>query len=381
MRVNVVVNPAVSAEAAEASVREKLPQSGYLQAQESISRWDNYKVTPLVPLPDVAERLGVASVEVKDESGRMGLGSFKALGGAYAVRRAFEDWRREHPDDDPASFTVTCVTDGNHGLSVAWGANQLGCRCVIYVPDVVTELRENAIRAHGADVVRRSGNYDEVTVLNIADAEAAGWHIVTDTAPDMAAAESATVVMQGYRVLAEELLTQMQGSLPTHVFLQAGCGGMAASIVGHFVSRLRPEERPDFVIVEPENAACLLESAKAGKPVRVEGELDTIMAGLSVGEISLPAWDILQAAVRYFVTVSDDAVPVAMRLLARPAGRERPVVVSGETGAAGLAALIAAADNAATDELGLTADSRVLLLSTEGDTDPELYKKLVGEEA
>lgn len=382
MRVSIFENRNLSVKEGERQIAGVLNDEGYRRASTSITGWPHYQVTDLVSLPDVAEHLGVASVRVKDESTRMGLGSFKALGGAYAVQQAFEAWRdQQSPDDrDPANFTVTCVTDGNHGLSVAWGAQQLGCRCVIYIPDVVTEFRESAIRAYGAEVVRRAGNYDNVTTENAADAQAQGWYIVTDTAAEAAAVESAVMVMQGYRVLAEELVGQTWDERPTHVFLQAGCGGMAAAIVGHLVSRLPEAERPVFVVVEPERAACLQESARTGAPVRVEGNLDTMMAGLSVGEVSLPAWDVLRPSVRFFLTVSDDAVPASMRMLARPTSPARRPVTSGETGAAGLAALLAAASNNVEDQLDLNSASRVLLLSTEGDTDPALYRQIVGED-
>lgn len=375
-RVSVVANRSMCASAAVEVVSKVLPRGAYNEASRVIRAWKEFQPTPVVPLPDVAEAIGVESVQIKDEATRLGLGSFKALGGAYAVQRAVDRWRRDNTDSALSSFTVTCVTDGNHGLSVAWGARQVGCRCVIYVPDVVTEHREQAIRAHGAEVVRCAGNYDEVTEENAAHARRNQWHIVTDTAAAPAAVESATTVMQGYRVLAEEIRKHLVTDAQTHLILQAGCGGMAAAVVGHLVDGLPRDRWPKFVIVEPSSAACLAESARAGEPVRVAGDLATIMAGLSVGEVSLPAWQILQPAAHYFVSITDHAVPRAMRMLAQPDGR-RPLVISGETGAAGLAGLLTAAEQQELERLDLDEQSRVLLINTEGDTDPRLYTDLV----
>ncbi|WP_051792236.1 diaminopropionate ammonia-lyase [Amycolatopsis jejuensis] len=362
-----------------ARVEQLLPEAGYREAAETLTSWPGYAPTPLVSCPDLASAAGVGQLLVKDESARLGLKSFKSLGGAYAVRLAYRRWREEHGADRPITdFVVTCVTDGNHGLSVAWGARELGCRCVIAVPAAVTDRRAKEIADLGAEVRRVHGNYDEVTAANSAEAAREGWVVITDTSSTDVAGSTVRDVMQGYRVLAEELVTQCGDELPTHVFLQAGCGGMAGALTAHLLTRWPADRFPAVVIVEPEKAACLLESAAAGEPQIVGGTHETIMGGLAVGEISLLAWEILRDAARHFTAIDDSPVAPAMRLLATPAA-DRPAVVSGETGAAGVAALTAlAADPAGRTALGLGEHSRVLAVNTEGDTDPELYAELVG---
>lgn len=359
-------------------VERLLPEAGYREAVETLTRWSRYAPTPLVSCPDIAAAAGVDRLLVKDESARLGLKSFKSLGGAYAVRRAYRRWREEHGDDRPITdFVVTCVTDGNHGLSVAWGAREIGGRCVIAVPDAVSDRRAKEIADLGAEVRRIRGNYDEVTIAHGAEAARAGWIVITDTSSTDVDNVTVRDVMQGYRVLAQELVDQCGDQFPTHVFLQAGCGGMAGALTAHLLTRWPADRFPAVVLVEPEEAACLLESAQAGEPRVVGGTHGTLMGGLAVGEISLLAWEILRDSVRHFTAIDDSPVPPAMRRLARPA-TERPPVVSGETGAAGVAALTSlAADARSRSQLGLDQHSRVLVINTEGDTDPERYAQLV----
>lgn len=371
-----VSRPRGTSEEVDGRARSILDDDGYAAAHRVITRWAGYAPSPVVECADIAQRLGVAAVLVKDESQRLGLKSFKSLGGAYAVHRAYQRWQDE---GGRGEFVVTCVTDGNHGLSVASGAQSLGLRCVIYLPDVVTEKREQAIAAFGAEVVRRPGSYDDVTRDNARDAATYGWTIVTDTSSTEIENQSVTDVMQGYRVLAQEIVDAWDTLRPTHIVLQAGCGGMAGAVVGHLLTRMGLRELPTVVVVEPENAACLTESARAGEPAVVTGALDTLMAGLSVGEISLAAWEILKDSADHYVAVSDENVAPAMRLLGTPE-TERPAVVSGETGAAGLAAVLSLAqDRDHFQAVGLGAGSRVLLINTEGDTDPELYQQIMAE--
>lgn len=359
---------------ANANAKRILDEDGYAHAREVITAWDKYEPTPLVSCPDIASKLGIDGLFVKDESARLGLKSFKSLGGAYAVHRAHERWLAEGADGE---FVVTCVTDGNHGLSVASGAQTAGVKCVVYIPDVVTEMRADAITAFGAEVVRIPGNYDEVTRVNAEHAAERGWTIVTDTSSINAELQSVIDVMQGYRVLADEILDEWDDLDLTHVVLQAGCGGMAGAVIGHFLTRKPIEEMPKLVVVEPEQAACLVESARVDGPAVVSGALATMMAGLSVGEISLAAWDILSESVDYFVSISDEEVPSAMRLLGLPTG-DRSAIISGETGAAGLAALMSLVHSQQhAVQVGLDASSRVLVINTEGDTDPELYKSII----
>lgn len=370
---DIVSRPRGAGDELLARVRAALDEEGYVAAEALITQWAGYRPSPVVDCPDVAERLGVGAVLVKDESERMGLKSFKSLGGAYAVHRAYQRWTASGAEGE---FVVTCVTDGNHGLSVASGAQTLGVRCVIYVPDVVTERRREAMAAHGADVVALSGSYDEVTRRNAEDAASKGWTIVSDTSSTEVDNQSVVDVMQGYRVLGQEIVDDWESLRPTHLVLQAGCGGMAGAVVGHLLTRTPLEKLPTIIIVEPGNAACLTESARAGAPVVVEGSLDTLMAGLSVGEISLTAWEILRDSVDHYVAISDAEVTTAMRLLGKP-GAQRAAVTSGETGAAGLAALLSLSRDAQLGAVGLGPQSRVLLINTEGDTDAQLYADIM----
>ena len=361
-----------------------LSDGGFRRAQAEITAWPGYAPTPLLDLAGVAQAAGIASVQMKDEASRFGLGSFKALGGAYAVAQMLgtELARRGVAAQAGSAdlvagtysaatraITVTCATDGNHGRSVAWGAQRFGCRCVIYVHATVSEGRVDAIARYGAEVRRVPGTYDDAVREAARVAEAEGWFVISDTSyPGYITVP--VDVMQGYRVMADEALDQWQGAPPTHCFMQGGVGGAAASVSVQLRGRVKP--RPMFIVAEPDRAACLLASAEAGEPVAIPGALDTVMAGLACGEPSILAWQELARASDAFMAVPDEAAVECMRLLARLG------IVAGESGVAGLAALLlAAADPAARAALNLGHDSRVLLFSTEGATDPALYKSLV----
>ncbi|HEX2117036.1 MAG TPA: diaminopropionate ammonia-lyase, partial [Alphaproteobacteria bacterium] len=324
----------------------------------------------------------------KDESGRFGLGSFKALGGAYAVLRQLQarlggisstELRSGQHRASTAAVTVTCATDGNHGRSVAWGAQLFGCRCVIYIHEKVSQGRADAIARYGAQVRRVPGTYDDAVRQAARDADANGWIVVSDTSyPGYT--EIPRDVMQGYTVMMDEALAQWPGAAPTHVFIQAGVGGLAAAVCGHLWETLR-EKRPRVVVVEPERAACLFESAAQGRAASIHGALDTMMAGLACGETSILAWEILEEGASDFLTVAEEAAATCMRLLADGVDGDPPVV-AGESAVAGLAGLLgAAARPALARALGLDASSRVLLFGSEGDTDPALYEKIVGRSA
>lgn len=374
--------------------RSTLLNAGALaRAQSVITTWPGYAQTPLCSLPALARSAGVASIHYKDEGSRFGLGSFKALGGAYAVARLLcrelgqqlgRVVSHANLQSDPAlrqacaDITVTCATDGNHGRSVAWGAQMLGCRCVIYIHATVSEGRKEAIARYGAQVVRTTGNYDDSVQQADRDARANGWFVISDTSyPGYM--DIPRDVMQGYQLMVHETVNALP-QWPTHVFVQAGVGGFAAAVCAYFWER-NAQQRPVFVVVEPERADCLLQSARAGAVVAVKGDLDTLMAGLACGEVSLLAWDILATGANAFCTIPDAAAVDGMRLLASPTGGD-PVIVAGESAVAGLAAaLLAAQDSSARAALGLGPDSRVLLFGSEGDTDPALYAQLVGRSA
>jgi diaminopropionate ammonia-lyase len=276
---------------------------------------------------------------------------------------------------EAADITVTCATDGNHGRSVAWGARLFGCRCVIYIHATVSEGRKAAIEAYGAAVVRTSGNYDQSVQQADADARAQGWFVISDTSyPGYM--DVPRDVMQGYQLMVDEAVSALP-AWPTHVFVQAGVGGLAAAVCAWFWER-DAARRPTFVVVEPDRADCLLRSAVAGQPVAVTGALDTLMAGLACGEVSLLAWQILDHGADAFCRLPDAAAVDAMRLLAAAEGGD-PAIVAGESAVAGVAAALACcADDDARRALGLDAGSRLLFFGSEGDTDPALYRQLVG---
>lgn len=359
-------------------------------ARAAIEGWRGHAPTPLVALPALAAKLGISSLDYKDEAGRFGLGSFKALGGAYAVARLLrreigaklgraismeEVTERAHPEI-AAEITVCCATDGNHGRSVAWGAQSFGASCVIFIHAKVSGARKAAIESYGARVRRCPGTYDDSVRIAQNTAAHEGWFVVSDTSyPGYM--EVPKDVMQGYEVMAAEALSGYDIP-PSHIFLQTGVGGMAAAVAAH-AKRRWGVARPLIVLCDPDRSACWLESFRAGKPKAVTGDLDTLMAGLACGEVSALAWTILRDHADAVMALTDASAVAAMRRLARPLGRDRPIV-AGESAVAGLAGLITAmGDATARDMLGLGAESRVLVFGTEGDTDAALYTRLVGQ--
>jgi diaminopropionate ammonia-lyase len=340
-----------------------LPQTGFQHAKTEITGWTGYAVTPLRELEAIAREAGLQAIRLKDEASRFGLGSFKALGGAYAVAEVLRGKR-------PESVTVTCATDGNHGRAVAWGAQRCGCRCIIFVHETVSQGRVDAIARYGAEVRRVPGTYDDAVREATQQANVNGWLIVSDTSWS-GYTEVPRLIMQGYRLMADEAADEWDGAAPTHVFVQGGVGGVAAAVSVQIKVRFRPT--PKLVVVEPDRAACLLASAELGEPTAIPGNLDTLMAGLACGEPSLLAWQELDHAAAAFMAIPDEAAVACMRLLAGYG------IVGGESGVAGLAGcLLAAGDVAARELLALDRSSRVLMFNTEGATDPALYQLLVG---
>ncbi len=358
------------------------------QAITDIKKWPAYSVTPLHSLTSMAKDSGLKSLWYKDESQRFGLKSFKALGGAYAVACQLQNVLEERTGHRPtamdllegklkdqlAEIVVSCATDGNHGRSVAWGAQMFGCGCVIYIHRDVSEGRKQAMEAFGAEVIRITGNYDESVRQADADAKANNRIIVSDTSYE-GYMEVPKDVALGYTVMLSEIVEQLDGSIPSHVFIQGGVGGLASAVAGYFWD-LWGERRPRVVIVEPEQANCLQLSAKAGEPVVVDGDLETLMAGLACGEVSALGWQILCNATDDFITLSEEAVPTTMKMLKNGYGDD-PAIEAGESAVPGLAAAVVARQQAEfAQALGLDENSTVLVIGTEGATDPELYKEL-----
>lgn len=351
-------------------------------AVAEIRQWQGYAPTPLYQLDRLAGALGLDAVIYKDEGVRFGLGSFKALGGAYAVLRLLADrldtdiaqLRNGRERERAQAITVTTATDGNHGRSVAWGAQRAGCRCRIYVPAHLSEGRAEAMAALGAEIVRVAGDYDHAVHHCARESAEHGWEVVSDTSYE-GYIDTPRQVMAGYAIIAAEVLAQLSAPI-THIFVQAGVGGLAAGLAARLWMELG-EQRPRIVVVESEHAACLLRSARRGAPTTFRIRRETMMAGMSCGEASLVAWAILSRAASDFVTISDGGVAPAMRMMAsgEAGGGE---IAAGECAVAGVVALIGACcDGAQREALGLDASSRVLVIGSEGVTDPDIYRDIL----
>jgi diaminopropionate ammonia-lyase family len=379
----------------DADLQRVLNLSAGHAARERLAAWPvlSDRSTPAWSLPNLAAALGVAEVTLKDESKRSDLGSFKALGAPNALvelvlrRRPDRGWTAAglfagRHAEALNGFVVISATDGNHGRALAAAAQSIGCHCVIVLHAHVSAEREQAIAVFGAEIVRIAGNYDDSVAEAARLARMNGWEVVSDTSYE-GYEEVPRDVMQGYGTVAEELLEDAADAdtCPwTHVILQGGVGGLAAGIVSHFWERFGAR-RPRFIVVEPEQADCLFQSALHGRPSRATGSVDSLMAGLACGETSPLAWRFLGPAVDLFMTVSDAQAVQAMRVLAE--GRHGDVpVVAGESGVAGLAALeVLTAQPDSRNAAGLTRDSRVLLINTEGATAPSVYAELAGRSA
>jgi diaminopropionate ammonia-lyase len=356
-RVRFIVNTDAGWDAYSGDEAKIISLDSAAQALKELSTWPGYTVSPLRDLPRTAHGIGVASVMCKDETHRLGLGSFKALGGAYAAGLAL----KRHKFGGEA--TLVCATDGNHGQSVASGARRYGCRCVIFVHEHAPESKVMAMRALGAEVSRIAGTYDDSVRYAKRIAAERDWLLISDTSDSVSDAVAADV-MQGYGVMALEILEQLNGHLPTHVFLQAGVGGLAAAIAGCFAQSM-VGARPRAIVVEPESAACVMQNAIAHGPSHVVGDLATNMAMLSCGEASAPAWAILSRRADAFMTISDDAAAQAVDWLGDSSDVPGGIKTT-PSGAAGLAAAIASCGDAeAAGLLELTEDSRVLIFATE----------------
>lgn len=367
---------------------EVLPPKGFVSAIDEISQWDGYSPTPLFSLKDLSASLSLNEVMYKDEGPRFGLGSFKALGGSYAALKvlqreisralndmiSLEDIRNGKYSKEASKITLVSATDGNHGRSLAWGCKRFGAPCKIYIHAEVSKGRAEAMRDLGAEVIRIDGDYDDSVDLARSEAEKNNWFVVSDTSwPGYF--EPPRDVMHGYGLMMHEISESLT-QIPTHVFIQGGCGGFAGSVCAS-IRQVWGHQAPRIVIVEPHIANCLFESSKVNKALFVKINEESIMAGLSCGEASGLAWDIIAQEASDFVTIPENVVAPAVRLLARPEGND-PIIEAGESAVAGLAALICAAKQSdVREQLGLDESSRVLLFGSEGVTDRVIFDEIM----
>ena len=335
------------------------------EAYKIISRWDNYSPTPLIYLNKLSKILKLNKIFYKDESKRFHLKSFKALGGAYAVEKVTKGNKE---------MVISTATAGNHGRSVAWGSKKLGLKCKIFISEYVSESRAEVMRSFGADVIRVKGNYENSLDECIKQTNQNNWQIVQDVAwHDYKLVPKLT--MAGYSVMMKEISEQINNQQISHVILQAGVGGMAAAMVAGIARYLN--NIPKVIIVEPESAACVLESIKTGKIEKISIEKESLMGGMSCGEVSLVPWQILKNSVNYCVTVSDDYISKTVKFLANSEFSDEKII-GGECSTPGIISLVGLYNN---DEIkkkiNLNEDSNVLLFGCEGDADEELYQRLL----
>ncbi len=360
------------------------------KASDAIRRWPEYAPTPLVSLPGLASSLDIGELWYKDEGHRFGVDSFKPMGGGHAVMGAVarEVEQRKGEPVSPAALvarefesvasqvTVACATDGNHGRAVAWAAKFFGCRAVAYLASHVSPHRESAIAAYGARTVRSKGNHEDAMRMMVADARRDGWHVISET-ESASDPRIAYDTLAGYANIVSEIAADLGADNPTHIFVQAGVGGLAAATTV-FGAHRWGADRPRTVVVEAENSECVFRSLEAGERVTITGDMETVMAGLAAGEVSGYAWQVLHRGAHAAMVIPDVAALGAMRLLADAPFGDHPIV-GGESGVASLAAaVVACQDRAARDLLEIDETSRIVVYGTEGATDPALYEKLVG---
>ena len=337
------------------------------EAYKVISSWNNYSPTPLISLNKLNEKLKLNKIFYKDESKRFHLKSFKALGGAYAVEKIIKGNDKK---------VISAATAGNHGRSVAWGSQKNDLECKIFISEFVSESRAEVMRNFGADVIRVKGNYEDSLNECIKQSNQNNWQIVQDVAwEDYKLVPKLT--MAGYSVMMKEISEQIKNEKISHVILQAGVGGMAAAMVAGIVRYL--DYIPQIIIVEPDSAACVLESIKKGKIEKISIDKESIMGGMSCGEVSLVPWEILKNSIHYCVTISDDYISKTIKYLANNQFSDEKII-GGECSTPGIASLVGLINNPKTREtINLNEDSCVLLFGCEGDADEELYQKLLAE--
>ena len=398
MNINCFTNSRSREGTAQKTVLSDFSQEESERARGFLSKFGAYERTPLHDMAGRARELGVWEVLVKDEGYRFGLKAFKVTGGAYAVGRFLA--RKLEVDIEQLSpgrelteqiktrwghFTFITGSSGNHGTGLAWVSRELAQRAIIYVPAGTAAFRKRKLAELGAEVMETELDYDDTVELARQVAREKNCQLIADTGwADYR--EVPVWIMQGYTTIFHEVWEQMEEEgkePPTHVFLPGGVGSFSAAAVGYFSGKWG-ENRPKFVVAEPTSAACLLESARRadGKTHRSKGKIATVMAGLGCAEPNPVAWPILFDYADYFLSCSDAVAEDGMRVYARPAG-EDVKIISGASGAAGMGVLYNLIHNKEHSEikskLGLNRDSRILLFNTEGDTDPEHYRKICGQ--
>ncbi|MDC0215657.1 diaminopropionate ammonia-lyase [Candidatus Pelagibacter sp.] len=335
------------------------------EAYKRISSWEKYLPTPLISLNKLSKKLKLNNIFYKDESKRFNLKSFKALGGAYAVEKVSEGNK---------NLIISTATAGNHGRSVAWGSKKLGLKCKIFISEFVSEFRAEAMRSFGAKIIRVKGNYDNSLKECIKQSKQNNWQIVQDVAwQDYQLVPKLT--MAGYSVMMKEISDQVNNQKISHIILQAGVGGMAAAMVAGIARYLN--NIPKIIIVEPENAACVLQSVKAGKIQKISIKKESLMGGMSCDEVSLVPWEILKNSVNYCVTVSDDLISNTVKSFANSEYSDKKII-GGECSTPGVMSLIGLSkDTKLRKKINLDENSNILLFGCEGDADEELYQKLL----
>ena len=337
------------------------------EAYSSIKKWNGYSPTPLINLDKLSKELNLNKIFYKDESKRFDLKSFKALGGAYAVEKITKGNQ---------DIVVSTATAGNHGRSIAWGAKRLGIKCKIFISEFVSNARGQAMEDLGAEVIKVKGNYEKSLIECIKQSIENGWQIVQDVAW-----ENYLLVpkytMAGYSVMMKEIFDQLEKNQITHIILQAGVGGMAGAMIAGIARYL--DNIPTTIIVEPDSAACVLESIKTGKIEKIDIKRESLMGGMSCGEVSLVPWEILKDSVKYCISLPDDDIAKTMKLLGN-SSFSKEKIIAGENSAPGVISLIASCeDQKIKKELNLNSNSNVLVVGCEGDTDKEMYKKLINQ--
>ena len=336
-------------------------------AYAKISNWKGYSPTPLVELNKLSKELNLNKIFYKDESKRFDLKSFKALGGAYAVEKVTKGNK---------DIVVATATAGNHGRSVAWGAKRLGLKCKIFISEYVTDARGKVMSDLGADVIKVKGNYESSLIECIKQSTKNNWQIIQDVAWK----EYITVpkyTMAGYAVMMKEIVDQLDHNKISHIILQAGVGGMAGAMIAGVARYLK--NIPITVVVEPDSAACVLESIRTGKIEKIDIIRESLMGGMSCGEVSLVPWEILKNSVKYCISLPDDDIAKTMKLLGN-ANFSDEKIIAGENSTPGVISLISSCENEKIKEkMQLNKNSNVLLIGCEGDTDKEMYQKLINQ--